>query len=127
MDLTIVPQTNFLPSNINDRGSKFLRFDLKFKKQKHSVIRIGKTYADDDSHAEIFYNFLKELKEKFSIDQAAAISLIRKYGGGRLKKQKDSVFISEDSIDYGEEGNREFTKEILEKNLSYKFFIQTWH
>ncbi|MDQ5971225.1 MAG: hypothetical protein QG566_171 [Patescibacteria group bacterium] len=128
MDLKLIPETNFLKSDISGSDSKFLIFDLEWEEQRHSVVRIGKKMATQDEHSNIFVDFVEELSNQFLMDEETIARLIigKRFGGGQLQLQNDFIAITGFSARYGKENNRNFTKEILERNLHYKFFIPGW-
>jgi hypothetical protein len=128
IDFKLIPQVNFNVSSISGSDSKFLRFDLSFEDQSCSFIRIGKKIATQDRHSDIWIAFVHEMCEAFSVDEDTVARLLfnkKCYGGGRLQRQTNFVSICDSSAEYGKESNRELTKEILEKNLNYNFFINT--
>ncbi len=115
-----IPQVNFKLSDINLKGSKFLRFDFNIRGEKYQTIRIGHVVGFLDKHYKIKSAFIKELKNILKINSKQAEKLIKKAGGGCLKMQEESLVIEDSSIDFGQEKERNLTVDILENNLKCK-------
>ncbi len=121
LDLNKIPKVNFDLEKIPAAGEdcRFMRIDLMWRDAVWSFIRIqGKP---GDAHSLIYYGFLDEIAEQFSLTRTDIEKLENCRGGGRgggfLLREENNLEVRGSASLYGTEKNCDLTRSILKEEL----------
>jgi len=117
LDLKKIPTIDFDIGDITlFRDTRFVRIDLAWQNEIWPFIRISKNL--ETLHSKIYFLFLDEIAEQFSITKEDIKDLVWGDGGGFLwRNEDDDLLVLGPNGAYVEEEDRNLTKNLLREKL----------
>ncbi len=120
LDLNKIPKVNFDLEKIPlDAECRFMRMDLVWQDATWYFIRIRKN--PEDAHSIIYYQFIDEIANQFSLTRTDIEKLENCRGGGRgggfLLREENNLEVRGSASLYGTEKNCDLTRSILKEEL----------